>query len=84
MGFVVFEKYKLGNNDFIAILGSENLNPMMFTTNYCSNPTVNVPVGSITHTICIHRVPVNTEHLNITPVLLTVSGDLILVSKFIY
>jgi len=25
---------KIGNNDFITILGSENLNIMMFTTNY--------------------------------------------------
>ena len=46
--FVFFKKYKIGNNDFITILGSANLNVMMFTTNYCSKPTDNVPGGSIT------------------------------------
>ena len=73
MGFVVvfFLKYKIGNNDFITILGSENLNSVMFTTNYCSNPTVNVPVGSITHLE-------SPWTLNITPILSTVSRDLIL------
>ena len=44
-----FFKYKIGNNDFITILGSVNLNIMMFTTNYCSNLIVNVHRGSITH-----------------------------------
>lgn len=63
--------YKIGNNDLITILGSENLNSMMFTTNYCSNPTVNVPVGSITHLE-------SPWTLNITPILFTVSRDLIL------
>ena len=72
MGFVVFFiQYKIGNNDFITILGSENLNSVMFTTNYCSNPTVNVPVGSITHLE-------SPWTLNITPNLSTVSRDLIL------
>ena len=66
-----FKKYKIGNNDFITILGSENLNSVMFTTNYCSNPTVNVPVGSITHLE-------SPWTLNITPILSTVSRDLIL------
>ena len=64
-------EYKIGNNDFITILGSENLNSMMFTTNYCPNPTVNVPVGSITHLE-------SPWTLNITPILSTVSRDLIL------
>ena len=47
--FFFLKKYKIGNNDFITILGSENPNSMMFATNYCSKPTVNVPVGSVTH-----------------------------------
>ena len=71
MGFVFFfKKYKIGNNDFITILGSENPNSMMFTTNYCSKPTVNVPVGSVTHIE-------SPWTLDITPISLTVGGDLI-------
>ena len=71
MGLVVFfNKYKIGNNDFITILGSENPNSMMFTTNYCSKPTVNVPVGSVTHIE-------SPWTLDITPISLTVGGDLI-------
>ena len=65
-----FKKYKIGNNDFITILGSENPNSMMFTTNYCSKPTVNVPVGSVTHIE-------SPWTLDITPISLTVGGDLI-------
>ena len=65
---------KIRNNDFITILVSENLNVMVFPTNYWSNPTVNVPGWSITHIG-------SPWTLNITPVLFTVSGDLILSSK---
>ena len=70
-GVCFFFKYKIGNNNFTTILGSENLNSMMFTTNYCSNPTVNVLVGSITHLE-------SPWILNITPMLFTTSRDLIL------
>ena len=65
---------KIGNNDFITILGSENLNIMMFTTNYWSKPTVNVPGGRITHVG-------SPWTLDITPILFSASGDLILSSK---
>jgi len=65
---------KIGNNDFITILVSENLNVMVFPTNYWSNPTVNVPGWSITHIG-------SPWTLNITPVLFSVSGDLIFSSK---
>ena len=67
-------KYKIGNNDFVTILGSENLNSMIFTTNYCSNPTENALGSSIGHTE-------SPWTLNITPIALTSSGDLILGSK---
>ena len=74
-GFLFFLNImKIGNNDFITILGPENLNVMMFPTNYWSNPTVNAPGGSITHIG-------SPWTLNITPILFSVSGDLILSSK---
>ena len=65
---------KIENNDFITILGSANLNVMMFSTNYCSNPTVNVPGGSMTHAE-------SPWTLNIMSILFSASGDLILSSK---
>ena len=65
---------KIENNDFITILGSANLNVMMFSTNYCSNPTVNVPGGSITHVE-------SPWTLNIISILFSVNVDLILSSK---
>ena len=49
--FVFFLKYKIGYNVFITILGSANLNFMMFTTKYCLKPTDNVHGGSIGHTV---------------------------------
>ena len=49
-GFLLFLNIvKIGNNDFITILGSVNLNIMMFTANYCSNLIENVHRGSVTH-----------------------------------
>ena len=69
-----FKKYKIGNNDFITIWGSVNLKNMIPTTIYCSNPTENVLKGSIGRTE-------SPWTLNITPVTLTSSGDLILGSK---
>ena len=41
---------KIENDDFIIILDYANLNDMMTTTNYCSNPTEKFLGGSITHT----------------------------------
>ena len=51
MGFLVF-KYTIGNNDFIKLLGSTNLNVMpgmMFTTHYCAKSSENVLGGSVPH-----------------------------------
>ena len=75
MGFVVFfKKYKIGNNDFTTILGSVNVKNMTPGTISSSNPTENVLGGSIGRTE-------SPWTLNITPILLTSSGDLILGSK---
>ena len=74
MGFVVFFKYKIGNNDFTTILGSENVKNMTPTTICSSNPTENVLGGSIGRTE-------SPWALNITPIVFTSSGDLILGSK---
>ena len=74
-GFLLFLNIvKIENSDFTTILGYANINVMMFSTNYCSNPTVNVPWGSIGHIQ-------SPWTLSITPVLLSVSGDLIFVPK---
>ena len=40
---------KIGNSDFITILGCVDLHNMMSATNYCSKPTDNVPGGSLAH-----------------------------------
>ena len=45
----IFNIIKIENNDFIIILDHANLNDMMPTTNYCSNPTEKFLGGSITH-----------------------------------
>lgn len=74
MGCVVFFKYKIGNNDFTTILGSVNVKNMTPGTISSSNPTENVLGGSIGRTE-------SPWTLNITPILLTSSGDLILGSK---
>ena len=74
MGFVVFFKYKIGNNDFTTILGSVNVKNMTPGTISSSNPTENVLGGSIGRTE-------SPWTLNITPIVLTSSGDLILGSK---
>ena len=75
MGFVVFSfKYKIGNNDFTTILGSVNVKNMTSGTNSSSNPTENVLGGSIGRTE-------SPWTLNITPIVLTSSEDLILGSK---
>ena len=62
---------KIENNDFIIILDYANLNDIMPTTNYCSNPTEKFLGGSVTHIE-------SPWTLDITPVLLGASGDLIL------
>ena len=62
---------KIENNDFIIILDYANLNGIMPTTNYCSNPTEKFLAGSVTHIE-------SPWTLNITPILLNASGDLIL------
>ena len=67
-------KSEIENNDFITILGSTNPNDMMPTTNYCSNPTDDVPGGSVDHI----ESPLT---LSITSILLSSSVDLILGSK---
>ena len=36
--------------DFITILGSANVNNMIYSTNWCSKPTDDVPGGSVDHT----------------------------------
>ena len=43
------ENVKIKNNDFIIILDYANLNDMIPTTNYCSNPMEKFLGGSITH-----------------------------------
>ena len=48
-GLFFLNNVKIENNDFITILGSVNLNIMMPSTNYCSEPTDNVPRGTLTH-----------------------------------
>ena len=58
---------KIENNDFIIILDYANLNDMMPTTNYCSNPTEKFLGGSITHIE-------SPWTLNITSILLNASG----------
>ena len=67
-------EYKIGNNDFTTILGSVNVKNMTPGTISSSNPTENVLGGSIGRTE-------SPWALNITPIVLTSSGDLILGSK---
>ena len=67
-------KYKIGNNDFTTILGSVNVKNMTSGTISSSNPTENVLGGSIGRTE-------SPWTLNITPIVLTSSEDLILGSK---
>ena len=75
MGFVIFlKKYKIGNNDFTTIWGSVNVKNVTPGTISSSKPTENVLGGSIGRTE-------SPWTLNITPIVLTSSGDLILGSK---
>ena len=69
-----FLKYKIGNSDFVTILITTNLNDMIPATNYCSKPTDDAHRSSLAHTESPHA-------LNVTPVLLVTSVDLILGSK---
>ena len=66
-----FFKYKIGNNDFTTILGSVNVKNVTPGTISSSKPTENVLGGSIGRTE-------SPWTLNITPIVLTSSGDLIL------
>ena len=45
-----FKKYKIGNNDFTTILGSENVKNMTSTVTFSSNPTENILGGGTDHT----------------------------------
>ena len=75
MGFVIFfRKYKIGNNDFTTILGSVNVKNMTPDTISPSKPTENDLGGSVGRTE-------SPWTLNITPIVLTSSGDLILGPK---
>ena len=57
---------KIENYDFIIILDHANLNDMMYTTNYCSNPMDKFLGGSMTYIE-------SPWTLNITSILLNAS-----------